>query len=171
MTGMNPAERFALAKAVETGLKTVLPAYQRAALDYADQVGAVKLRAGEGSVTVVDPAPRIVPVDDRALLEWCRTNAPHLIRETVDPNGVKQLCAARLADAGDGETVIDKHTGEVVPWAAIKPRNRYLTVRLPDNMKTAAADTLGDGLEAMATVQAAYEAIAHRYSAEDSDDE
>lgn len=154
MTSMNPAERFALAKAVETGLKTVLPTYQRAALDYANQVGAAKLRAGEGSVTVVDPAPRIVPVDDHALLEWCRTNAPHLIRESVDPNGVKQLCTARLADVGDGETVIDKHTGEIVTWAAIKTRNQYLTVRLPDNVKTAAADTLGVGLEAMANALA-----------------
>lgn len=151
---MNPAERFALAKAVETGLKTVLPTYQRAALDYANQVGAAKLRAGEGSVTVVDPAPRIVPVDDRALLEWCRANAPHLVRESVDPNGVKQLCAARLADAGDGETVIDKHTGEIVTWAAIKPRGQYLTVRLADGVKTAAADTLDAGLEAMANVLA-----------------
>nr|DAY10297.1 MAG TPA: hypothetical protein [Caudoviricetes sp.] len=154
MTGMNPAERFALAKAVETGLKTVLPSYQREAADYANQVGATKLRAGEGSVTVVAPAPRIIPVDDRALLEWCRANAPHLIRESVDPNGVKQLCTARLADAGDGETVIDKHTGEVVAWAAIKPRDPYLTVRLPAAVKTAAADTIGSGLEAMADVLA-----------------
>lgn len=152
MTAMNPAELFAAAKAVESGLKAALPRLQKGAAEYAELVGADRLRAGRGSVTVVAPKPRIAAVDDRQLLEWCRENAAHLIKEQVDSVGLRQLCDKQLAVADDGETVIDKFTGEVVGWAKVQTRPTYLTVRLPESVKYAAETEITVGLQAMAGV-------------------
>lgn len=152
---LNPAEVYAVAKALMQGLFEVMPRLEHEAEAYADQVGADRLRAGDATVTLTRRKPSVRITDPSGMLDWVRDELPHLISEFIPEQSVRWIRTKRLAVAPDGETVVDQVTGEILPWAGVAPGSRYLAVRCTEQVKAAAAavaEQLVSQIPAVATV-------------------
>lgn len=152
---LNPAEVYAVAKALMQGLFEVMPRLEHEAEAYADQVGADRLRAGDATVTLTRRKSSVRITDPNGMLDWVRDELPHLISEFIPEQAVRWIRTKRLAVAPDGETVIDQVTGEILPWAGVAPGSRYLAVRCTEQVKAAAvavAEQLVSQIPAVATV-------------------
>ena len=152
---LNPAEVYATAKALMQGLFEVMPRLEHAAEAYADQVGADRLRAGDTTVTLTTRKPSIRITDPNGMLDWVRDELPHLLSEFIPEASVRWIRTKRLAVSPDGESVIDKATGEILPWAGVAPGARYLAVKCTEQVKAAAvvvAEKLVSQIPAVTTV-------------------
>lgn len=83
--------------------------------------------ADMGTVTL-SPGRRRARVDDaRALLEWVKRNRPEHILSTVNPAYLRVLL--KQAEESDGELLIDRETGAVIPGVTVEESSPILSIR------------------------------------------
>ena len=149
MTTLNPAERYAALKLLEAGLKAALADAAAEADEYRQQVRARSLETDYGTVSVTRRGPTLVVTDEAALIAWCDDEMPNLVQRTITPQSRTWLLNTRFA-ATDTKAV-DRVTGEVLDFLAVKPGSEYLTCRLTPEAKDAAAavsDRIADTIAA-----------------------
>lgn len=142
MTTLNPAERYAALKLLESAVKDAAQTAKVEAEVYRQRVGAKALESRFGDVTITRRKPTI-RFDPDALLAWAEENAPHMIERTIP---------ARLQDALKRELIIDGDdvvtaNGEVVDFATVQDGIEFLTWRASAEAKSAAAAAVAERLE------------------------
>ncbi|WP_040281666.1 hypothetical protein [Tessaracoccus massiliensis] len=146
MTTLNPAERYAALKLLESGLKAALADAVEAAEEYRQAVGAKSLESRFGDVSITRRKPTAA-VDEAALLAWAEEHAPHIIVRAIDPIALAALKAGLKVD---GDDVLNAD-GEVVEWAAARPGSEFLTWRASAEAKADAAAAIAERLDATIT--------------------
>lgn len=145
---MIPAAQHAAFKALKAGVDEAIRLTQDEALEEAARTGADRWRTPYGTVSVAARKDAVEVVDERALLDYVREHAPTELVEQVRDSFRKALLA-RLTLAGD--QVVDATTGEVVPWAGVKPGGQdYLSVRDAGDAKQAAVEMVLGHLDEVA---------------------
>lgn len=139
---VNPAEKYAALKLLESGLKEAMGEAKSEALAYANAVGAASLNTDWGKVSIATEkfAPRVA--DEAGLLDWVKANFPSAVRESVNPQFVKTLLAhCEVDDSGD---VYNTGTGERLPFLGYRVTGGYPSVRLTAESKSEAAELVAD---------------------------
>lgn len=131
---MTPIDTYARLKLIELALKRVLPAAADAAEKYREQIRARSVETDMGTVTSVRRKPVII-LDPRAFLQWVTEHRPDELLTVVNP-AFEKAYTANLRHH-DGE-VFDSD-GVEVPFAHVHQSAPYLTVRMPEEIKNAAA--------------------------------
>lgn len=140
---MNPAERYARLKLLEIAVRRALQGAAHDATEYQERLRARTLESDHGTISVVRRKP--VPiVDSAAFLEWVKEHRPDELVSHVNPAFEKAFVAA-LRCVGD--VVVDGN-GEVIEFASVHRPAPYLTVRLTEEAKTAATESLTAHVEA-----------------------
>ena len=140
---MNPAERYARLKLLEIAVKRALPAAAEAAEEYRESVRGNSLETDHGTVSIVRRKP--VPIlDPEGFLAWVKEHRPDELVEHVNPAYEKAFTAALRCVA---DVVVDEN-GEVVEFATVRRPRPYLTVKLSEEAKNQASDSLAAHVEA-----------------------
>ena len=146
MTALNPAERWAALRLLESAVKDAAQAAKAEAEVYRHRVGAKSLESRFGDVSITRRKSTI-RFDPDALLAWAEENAPHMIERTIP---------ARLQDALKRELIIDGDDvvtadGEVVDFATVQAGIEFLTWRASAETKAEAAAAVAQRLDATIT--------------------
>lgn len=149
MTAMNPADRYAALKLLETAIAAAVDAAKKDAEDYRAQVRAKALETDYGTVSVSRGKPRII-WDDDALITWCEDEYPNLVHKTIPTQSKKWLADNRFEIVGDD--IIDREGGEAVKLGTVRPGSEYLTFRATDEAKAMALATVTERIEALTAV-------------------
>lgn len=139
---MNPADRYAALKLLESALKAELSTAAEEAESYRREVGAKALETSCGDVAITRRKPQPI-IDPAALLAWAETDAPHLIQRTIPADTVAALKRDLVVD---GDDVITRD-GELVTWATVAPGSEFLTWRAPAERKAEAHAALAGWLD------------------------
>lgn len=148
---MNPAERYSALKLLQHGINEAVKQAAQEAEAYRATVKAKSLETPWGTVTITRRKDTVTVVDEVALLDWAKTNVPHLVEERVSEAGRKALLA-RLSVV-DGEA-IDPETGEAPLWAGVRPGAEFLAARASKEAKTDAVDAVLEWAEVLADLLA-----------------
>lgn len=139
------AVRDVVAEEVETARQDVKAELLAAFHDLGVKSVAVALPDGTpvATVTLNQPQPKPI-VDEHSQLEWVRENHPSEVTEVVR-GSFKTALDKRLKVVGD--QVIDTRTGEVVPWATVRPAGepRSFTLRYTADGREAIAQAWREG--------------------------
>lgn len=138
MTTPTPVETLARLKLLEHALKAALQEAAEAAEAWRRENRARQIETDYGLVVSAKRRPTI-QVDDAALLAWAEEHAPHAITRTITTPAKRALYAAWSVE---GDDVIDATTGEIIPFAWVKPGGTSLLVRLDEHAKLDATDAL-----------------------------
>ena len=146
MTALNPAERWAALRLLESAVKDAAQTAKAEAEVYRQRVGAKSLESRFGDVSITRRKSTI-RFDPDALLAWAEENAPHMIERTIP---------AHLQDALKRELIIDGDdvvtaNGEVVDFATVQAGTEFLTWRASAEAKAEAAATVAQRLDATIT--------------------
>ena len=146
MTALNPAERWAALRLLESAVKDAAQAAKVEAEVYRQRVGAKALESRFGDVSITRRKP-VIRFDPDALLAWAEENAPDMIERTIP---------ARLQDALKRELIIDGDDvvtadGEVVDFATVQAGVEFLTWRASAETKAEAAAAVAQRLDATIT--------------------
>ena len=146
MTALNPAERWAALRLLESAVKDAAQTAKAEAEVYRQRVGAKSLESRFGDVTITRRKP-VIRFDPDALLAWAEENAPHMIERTIP---------AHLQDALKRELIIDGDdvvtaNGEVVDFATVQAGIEFLTWRASAETKAEAAAAVAQRLDATIT--------------------
>ena len=144
MTALNPAERYAALKLLESAVKDAAQTAKVEAEVYRQRVGAKSLESRFGDVYITRRKPTAV-VDEAALLAWAEEHAPHIIVRAIDPTALASLKAGLKVD---GDDVINAD-GEVVEWATARPGSEFLTWRAAADAKATAAAAVAERLDSI----------------------
>ena len=144
MTALNPAERYAALRLLESAVKDAAQTAKAEAEEYRQAVGAKSLESRFGDVSITRRKPTAA-VDEAALLAWAEEHAPHIIVRAIDPTALASLKAGLKVD---GDDVINAD-GEVVEWATARPGSEFLTWRAAADAKAAAAAAVAERLESI----------------------
>lgn len=126
---MPRSTRLAALRALKYAIRNVETAEQEALLDEAAVSGASQWRTPYGTVSVAQRKETFT-IDPKSFLAWVEAEHPTEVETVVRPAFVDHIKA--LLTVVDGK-VIRKDTGEVVPWAAVKPGgDRYVSIRGPE---------------------------------------
>ena len=145
MTALNPAERYAALKLLESAVKDAAQTAKAEAEAYRQAVGAKSLESRFGDVSITRRNPTAA-VDEAALLAWAEENAPHIIVRAIDPIALAALKAGLKVD---GDDVLNAD-GEVIEWATARPGSEFLTWRASAEVKADAAAAIAERLEPIA---------------------
>lgn len=120
----SPATEYARIKLAATAFADIAKEATAAVGDnvYAarDLTGARAFDTPFGPVSITRPKPAIV-MTDAALLRWAEDNMPGAIVPMLPDMAKRQILARFVID---GDTVVDKETGEVVEEAGIRPASK-----------------------------------------------
>ena len=146
MTALNPAERWAALRLLESAVKDAAQTAKAEAEEYRQAVGAKSLESRFGDVTITR-RKHTIRFDPDALLAWAEENAPHMIERTIP---------AHLQDALKRELIIDGDdvvtaNGEVVDFATVQAGVEFLTWRASAETKAEAAAAVAQRLDATIT--------------------
>lgn len=114
---MKPAERVAALTAIRAGIDAAITEAKAEALALAESVGVDRFVTPWGRVTVAKTAPK-VELDPAPFLSWVREHYPSEVETVVRvrPAFAKAFTERCVIVAGE---VVDRETGEVVPFASI----------------------------------------------------
>ena len=146
MTALNPAERSAALRLLESAVKDAAQTAKVEAEAYRQRVGAKSLESRFGDVSITR-RKHTIRFDPDALLAWAEENAPDMIERTIP---------ARLQDALKRELIIDGDdvgtaNGEVVDFATVQAGIEFLTWRASAETKAEAAAAVAQRLDATIT--------------------
>ena len=146
MTALNPAERWAALRLLESAVKDAAQAAKAEAEEYRQAVGAKSLESRFGDVTITRRKPTIA-FDPDALLAWAEENAPHMIERTI-PAHLQDALKRELIIDGDDVVTAD---GEVDDFATVQAGVEFLTWRASAETKAEAAAAVAQRLDATIT--------------------
>ena len=139
---MNPAERWAALRLLESAVKDAAQTAKAEAEVYRQAVGAKSLESPFGEVYITRRKPTAV-IDEDDLLAWAEEHAPDMIERRISPAA---LAAVKAGLVVDGDEVLTRD-GEVVEWATVAAGSEYLTWRASPAAKTAAAAAVAARLD------------------------
>lgn len=143
---MNPAERLAALRLLESGLKDAITEAAEAAETYMQQVGADRMRTPWGPLSATTRKPSIAWTDERALIAWAENHdLGHLVQRTI-PYEHKRWIAQNCFIASHGD-VVEKGTGIVVEFATVKEGSTGLSFRPSAEAKTEATQAVLERVE------------------------
>ena len=146
MTALNPAERYAALKLLESAVKDAAQTAKVDAEVYRQAVGAKVLESRFGDVSITRRKPAI-RFDPDALLAWAEENAPDMIQRTI-PAHLQDALKRELIIDGDEVVTAD---GEVATFATVQAGIEFLTWRASAETKDAAAAAVAQRLDATIT--------------------
>ena len=146
MTALNPAERYAALKLLESAVKDAAQTAKVEAEAYRARVGAKSLESRFGDVSITRRKSTI-RFDPDALLAWAEENAPHMIERTI-PAHLQDALKRELIIDGDDVVTAD---GEVVDFATVQAGVEFLTWRASAETKAEAAAAVAQRLDATIT--------------------
>lgn len=146
MTALNPAERWAALRLLESAVKDAAQTAKAEAEVYRQRVGAKSLESRFGDVSITRRKPTI-HFDPDALLAWAEENAPHMIERSIPAALQDALKRELIIDGGDVVTA----DGEVVDFAFVQPGSEFLTWRASAETKAEAAAAVAQRLDATIT--------------------
>ena len=146
MTTLNPAERYAALKLLESAVKDAAQTAKAEAEVYRQRVGAKALESRFGDVSITRRKP-VIRFDPDALLAWAEENAPHMIERTI-PAHLQDALKRELIIDGDDVVTAD---GEVVAFATVQAGVEFLTWRASAETKAEAAAAVAQRLDATIT--------------------
>ena len=139
---LNPAERWAALRLLESAVKDAAQTAKAEAEEYRQAVGAKSLESRFGDVSITRRKPTAV-IDEDDLLAWAEEHAPDMIERRISPAA---LAAVKAGLVVDGDEVLTRD-GEVVEWATVAAGSEYLTWRASPDAKTAAAAAVAARLD------------------------
>lgn len=143
---MNPAERLAALRLLESGLKDAITKAAADAEAYMQQVGADRMRTPWGPLSATTRKPSITWINDRTLIEWAELNdLGHLVQKTIPYESKRWLVDKYFKISGDD--VVEIATGVIVDYAAVKPASAGLSFRPSDDAKTEATQAVLERVE------------------------
>ena len=146
MTALNPAERYAALKLLESAVKDAAQTAKVDAEVYRQRVGAKSLESRFGDVSITRRKP-VIRFDPDALLAWAEENAPHMIERTI-PAHLQDALKRELIIDGDDVVTAD---GEVANFATVQAGVEFLTWRASAETKAEAAAAVAQRLDATIT--------------------
>jgi hypothetical protein len=146
VTTLNPAERWAALRLLESAVKDAAQAAKVEAEVYRQRVGAKALESRFGDVSITRRKP-VIRFDPDALLAWAEENAPHMIERTI-PAHLQDALKRELIIDGDDVVTAD---GEVVDFATVQAGVEFLTWRASAETKAEAAAAVAQRLDATIT--------------------
>ena len=146
MTALNPAERWAALRLLESAVKDAAQTAKAEAAVYRQRVGAKALESRFGDVSITRRKP-VIRFDPDALLAWAEENAPHMIERTI-PAHLQDALKRELIIDGDDVVTAD---GEVVAFATVQAGVEFLTWRASAETKAEAAAAVAQRLDATIT--------------------
>ena len=146
MTALNPAERYAALKLLESAVKDAAQTAKVDAEVYRQRVGAKSLESRFGDVSITRRKPAI-RFDPDALLAWAEENAPDMIQRTI-PAHLQDALKRELIIDGDEVVTAD---GEVATFATVQAGIEFLTWRASAETKAEAAAAVAQRLDATIT--------------------